>query len=123
MEDLEKRLIRLEDGMARMESAVERMADAIEALIEVRIHNDTHSKEIVKLREASHIHGNMLQELPHLREKICRHEKRQDNIEERVEVLEQHDPLHNQSDSIVNKAMWAAAGVVAVVVLHRVGLL
>lgn len=123
MSDLETRLARLEEGMDRMESAIERMAEAVETLIEIRIHNANNSKEVEKLRETSHKHGNSLQELPHLREKICKVEGRVDKIEGRVDDLEKDERTHHFTDNIVSKMLWAGFGFAVWVVLHKVGLI
>jgi len=61
MDEVETRLIRLEESMSRMETAIERMADGIEKLTEARIKHDHHEREITHLRERQHAHANMLQ--------------------------------------------------------------
>ena len=122
MNDIEARLIKLEEGMARMEKAIERMAEAVETLIEIRIHNANNAKEVDKLRDASHQHANALQELPHLRDRVNKVEVKVDKVEGRVDKLERGERTHGFTDNIVGKMLWAGFGFAVWIVLHKVGL-
>ena len=119
MEDLEKRITRLEGVMSRLEQVVERMATSIESFIEVKTNTTTVQREVDKLRVASHEQGNQLQKIPYLKEKIDRHEKRQDNIEERVELLEKKEPLHTQSDTMIFRISLVVFGVLVSLVIQK----
>jgi len=63
MEEMEKRLIRVEEAMTRMEKLLERMVTTIEQLVEARARHDRHSTEIDNLRKASHDHANKLEHI------------------------------------------------------------
>lgn len=124
MNDIEARLIKLEEGMmarmGNMESAIKKLTDAVETLIEIRIHNENNSKEVAKLREAYHDHANALQELPHLREKIQNIVYKLDKLETKVHDLQDDEKTHKFTDNVVSKMLWAGFGFSIYIIIQSI---
>ena len=97
--------------MDRMESAIERMAEAVETLIEIRIHNANNSKEVEKLRETSHTHGNKLQEIDALKTRVCKLETHEELREDELKksFAKRDDRINNLS-----KIVYIGTGIVIV---------
>ena len=113
--DIEKRLEHLEDGMRQMQKAVERMADALEKLVEVRVGHNIHSQEIAGLRKASHEHGNRLQELDAMRQRVCKLETHEELREDELKAS-----FSKRDDRINNLSRIVYIGTGIVIVLQVV---
>ena len=77
MDEIERRLIKVEEqlsqlarGLNRMEQAIEKMAESIHQLATLRAQHENHNEEIMKLREKIHEHAQWLSHIPIIEDRL-----------------------------------------------------